>query len=288
MAELILANAHEMRTLQEELNQIARTIHMEPSFMESGTCNLRIIAGKETEAAQVLTLYTRKRIEEDRLLHYIENHFYFYDAAEQQAIAAIAKEFIDQERLDVPALCELPTCEEHIINAWQQMLQERRAFTFASFVKFRLRSYNELLLAYVECAIDEYKLELEYQSFIDQLRKCMFKEPPLTNVIHVVWDGTFTLYDDQGQPYSSAVLEAMYERALGVTQELDLDSTVLGPIIGLAPEALYVYGDEEHHGMIYTLQNVFQERFVKRPLAAFFHKKESEWTMQQDFHKGNS
>ncbi|MGG1574933.1 sporulation protein YtxC [Fictibacillus sp. NRS-1165] len=272
MAELIFADYEENNQLQKELTQIARSLHIKPSFVEVKSRSLLVNTAEHLDSiVQVLACYTRKKLEESRILYFIEHFFCFTDKQEQAEIAAIAKQFIEQEREEVPAVKELDTCDYHVKEAWRKILSEKElSFTFESFVQFRLKEYLDLLQVYVECAIDEYKLELEYQSFIEQLRKCAADQPFLTSEIHVAFDGKFKLYDDQFRRYSEKVLQLMHERALVLTKEFDLDEKVLGPIMGLAPEVLYLYLEEENHGMIHTLQNVFQERLIKKPLKLFY------------------
>ncbi|UZJ80340.1 sporulation protein YtxC [Fictibacillus sp. KU28468] len=272
MAELIFADHEECNQLQKELKQMARSLNIKPSFLESESRSLLLNTTEHLDSiVQVLACYTRKKLEESRILFFIEHFFYFTDKQEQAEIAAIAKEFIEQEREEVPAVKDLDTCDYHVKEAWRKILtEEGLSFTFESFVQFRLREYLDLLQIYVECAIDEYKLELEYQSFIDQLRKCAADQPFLTAEVHVAFDGKFKLYDEEYRLYSEKMLQLMHERALVLTKEFNLDEKVLGPIMGLAPEVLYLYLEEENHGMIHTLQNVFQERLIKRPLQLFY------------------
>ncbi|WHY70795.1 sporulation protein YtxC [Fictibacillus enclensis] len=272
MAELIFADQKTCYQLQKELQQMAKSLNIQPSFVECRNHSLVLDTTYDLEsAADVMAAYTRKKVEESRILFFIEHFFYFTDAQEQREIAAIVKEFIEQEREDVPVVRELDTCDYHMRDAWRKILSEKElSFTFESFLQFRLKDYFELLQVYVECAIDEYKLELDYQAFVEQLRKCAGSQPYLTDEIHVAYDGEFKLYDNHYRLYSKKMLELMHERALVLTQELDLDQEILGPIIGLAPEILHLYLEDENHGMVHTLQNIFQERLIKKPLHAFY------------------
>lgn len=275
MAELIFADKEECIQLQKELKQMARLLNIKPSFVQCKSHSIILDCEEHLDSTvQALASYTRKKLEESRLIFFIENLFCFTDKDEQLEIAAIAKEFIEQEREEVPAVKDLDTCDFHVQQSWRSILTEKKpSFTFDSFVQFRLKEYFELLEVYVECAIDEYKLELEYQSFIDQLRKSAGTQPFLHEEIHLVYDGKFKIYDDRYQPCSEKLLELMHERALVLTQEFELDEKILGPIIGLSPEVLYLYLEEENHGLIHTLQNIFQERMIKRPLQSFYRSR---------------
>lgn len=64
-----------------------------------------------------------------------------------------------------------------------------------SFQTFRLGNYYEQLREYVEAAIDEYKMEQEYQNFIQTLRDYVTSNTPRMEKVHIVHDGTFTLWE---------------------------------------------------------------------------------------------
>ena len=60
--------------------------------------------------------------------------------------------------------------EHYIIQELQAICLEENVFSIRSFMTFRLAKYYERLRSYVEAAIDEYKMEQEYQTFIQSLR----------------------------------------------------------------------------------------------------------------------
>ena len=66
---------------------------------------------------------------------------------------------------------------------WETMRQLCAAVPFQ-----RLRSY-------VEAAIDEYKMEQEYQTFIQSLRDYVMSKEPMLDHVHIVHDGYFVLWE---------------------------------------------------------------------------------------------
>ena len=60
---------------------------------------------------------------------------------------------------------------------------------------FRLAKYYERLRSYVEAAIDEYKMEQEYQTFIQSLRDYVMSKEPMLDHVHIVHDGYFVLWE---------------------------------------------------------------------------------------------
>lgn len=52
----------------------------------------------------------------------------------------------------------------------------------------------------------------------------------------------------------------MIDRNLIISQPMYIDSSILAPLVSIAPNIIYLYTDDIDDGMIQTIQNVFQER----------------------------
>lgn len=61
--------------------------------------------------------------------------------------------------------------------------------SFDSFSKFRLKELQERLLQIVDLAIDEYKMEQEYQMFIHMLREYLASREQKMKAIHLYATG---------------------------------------------------------------------------------------------------
>ena len=60
------------------------------------------------------------------------------------------------------------------------------SFSFSSYVRFRLRTYREMVAKLAEVAIDEYKLEQEYQMFIETLRQQVRSRKSRLSCVHLI------------------------------------------------------------------------------------------------------
>jgi putative sporulation protein YtxC len=208
----------------------------------------------------VLIKFIIKLKEDQWMLSLISNLFYFKDFEEQQQILHIAQSIIDGERSDIPNISPMTPRETFIEEALKEFLQQSVSFSFESFVKFRLRKYHDRLLQYVELAIEEYKLEQEYQNFIQNLRDFVRdREPKLTN-IHLLHDQQFIFMDDQMCEMTREEIVKLIDRKLIQSHPMYIDSTVLAPLVSIAPSAIYIYTNNADEGMIQTIQNIFQER----------------------------
>ena len=209
-----------------------------------------------------ITKFIVKFVEDRWILSMITNLFYYKDNEEQQQILQLAHSFIDGERCDYRNGKQPVVPREKLIEeALLEFLDDGISFLFESFLKFRLKKYSDRLLHYIELAIDEYKLEQEYQNFIQTLRDFLAtRDPKFENIYLLHKDTTFIFYDENYCEISGNDLKRLIDRTLIVSQPMYIDSSVLAPLVSIAPRKIYLYTDDSDYGMVQTIQNVFQER----------------------------
>ncbi|MFS0822451.1 putative sporulation protein YtxC [Bacillus sp. 1P02SD] len=207
----------------------------------------------------VMTEFIIKNKEDHWILDYIENIFYFTDFEEKKQILEIAKALMDGNNPDIPAVQDVVPREQLIAEALHEFLQVPISFSFESFLKFRMRSYNEILLQIVESAIDEYKLEQEYQTFIQGLREFREKREPKLEQLHILHDEQFYFYTDTFTEIKRNELFKFIDRKLILHQPMYIDSAVLAPLVSIAPKSISIYTDQIDNGMIQTIHNIFLE-----------------------------
>jgi putative sporulation protein YtxC len=205
------------------------------------------------------------------LLMIITRSFYYENEEEQQQILQLAHSFIDGERYDyrMGKKC-LHSREQLIERSLREFLHDGLSFSFESFVKFRLKEYYDRLVHYVELAIDEYKLEQEYQNFVQMLREIVANRSPQMDVIHLLHKNeSFHFFDEQFSEIAPTQLKGLIDRRLMVSQPMYIDSFVLAPLVSIAPTVIRLYTNQVDDGIIQTVQNVFQERVQLFPLTFF-------------------
>jgi putative sporulation protein YtxC len=149
-------------------------------------------------------------------------------------------------------------------------LKDGLSFSIVSFVTFRLKRYIERLHHYVELAIDEYKLEQEYQNFVQMLRDYVSEREAKWSVVHLVHHSPdFLFFDEQLRQVTKQELKQWIDRNLTVNQPMYIDSSVLAPLVSIAPHTIYLYTEHADDGMVQTIQNVFQERIRFCQLSDF-------------------
>jgi len=190
----------------------------------------------------------------------IHDVFYFSDIEEQNQILQIAQAMIDGGYQDIPDINQMEHREKLITGALIDLLRETGSFSFESFLKFRLRNYTEQLQKYVELAIDEYKLEQEYQNFIQNLRDFVVNRTPKIGILHILHEDQFHFFNEAFYEMKRDDLMGYIDRKLVITQPMYIDSTVIAPLVSIAPESIFIYTDKMDHGMVQTIQNIFLER----------------------------
>jgi putative sporulation protein YtxC len=269
----------------EKLFAVLKAYKNEPSLLFTYDGDKRITIHIDKKAMEMIqtivipamTKFMTRFIEDRLLLSIISNDFHYKNVEEQQQILQLAHSFIDGERYDYRNGKQQPQSRETFIKqALTEFLSDDISFSFESFLYFRLRKYKERLLHYVELAIDEYKLEQEYQNFIQTLRDCLVSRQAKLSIIHLLHqESTFTFYDEYFCEISAKELRNWIDRTLVINQPMYIDSSVLAPLVSIAPKTIYLYTRNSDDGMVQTIQNIFQERLKLYDIDFFLQSKQA-------------
>lgn len=205
------------------------------------------------------------KIKRDDWFHDIlQNQFYYEDFEEKQQILEILHSILDGQRDDLSNFLKDTDEEPKIKEAIDHVLQENVSFSFDSFAKFRLRSYLELLESYVEISIDEYKMEQEYQMFVQMLRDFLSNREPKMETLHLLFDEEITFFNANLEEIKRSELTRMIDRRLLVNHPVYVDSASIAPLLSLAPTTIFLYAKDEDTPLVRTIKNIFEERVVVR------------------------
>jgi putative sporulation protein YtxC len=250
-----------------------------PSFAKLSDASSKILELHIQEDKEfildVLTEFTRNKVEDICLKEMIEHAFFYSDSTEQKEIFSISKSIISGEIEGIPEVKHLPKLNELIRTQWRSIFLDKTDFLeFEAFLKFRLKEYLATLLKVVECAIDEYKLELEYQMFVERLRTCLSKQKSiLKNEIVVIFDyENVVIFDENQNQLSKSEIRNMHEKGMKLTNAVNLDERLLGPLIGLAPSSAQIYSYDVDHPLLQTVKNIFQEKVSIAPIEKMSFK----------------
>jgi putative sporulation protein YtxC len=199
----------------------------------------------------------------------IKNQFYFHDIEEQQQIMEIIYSVLEGQREDLAIFIKESKEETAIIEAaLEQIFQENVSFTFDSLLKFRLRSYLQTLEDYVELAIDEYKMEQEYQMFVHMLRDFLSNREPKIKTLHLLFGEEITFYNEQFEEIKRGELTRLIDRKLLVNHPVYVDSASIAPLLSLAPTFIFIYTNHPEEPLVRTIRNIFEERVTIKTFSA--------------------
>ena len=106
---------------------------------------------------------------------------------EQLQIIEIVHSILEGKNIELNAFLPQLNMKEHLLLLIHEWFQDQTVFSFDHFITFRLRSFMTELERYVELAIDEYKIEQEYQMFIQKLREFLIERKPSKD-LHLILD----------------------------------------------------------------------------------------------------
>lgn len=269
MISMILKDEDDAKALYDRFTQAGELVSF---YIKGSDHHVRIECGSRasiiSRVSSILTEHVIATREEALLLARIAEDFYFKDWEEQEQILTIAKSILEGEKPDLPGLDEMKPRRQQIWDAFYGFIRDGKVFDYESFIFFRLKGYKKCLKRYVEMAVDEYKLEQDYQSFVESMRGALEQRRSLLETVHLVFRRQFELYDERYRRVDERTVNKQLDGSLRSRCSLNMEPSVLITLIGIAPKTLFLYTDDVDAGMIQTIQNVFQERVVICPARA--------------------
>lgn len=215
----------------------------------------------------------------------LQEQYFFEDSEEQEHIIEIIYSVLEGQREDLAVFIRENAEEPKIREAVEEIFQDHVSFSFDSFFKFRLRPYLKLLESYVEISIDEYKMEQEYQMFIQTLRDFLASRDPKMDTLHLLFDEEITFFDEQFEEIKRGELMKMIDRKLLFNHPVYVDSASIAPLLSIAPKNIHLYTKNPEEPLVRTIKNIFEERVLIKSYKGLRHKKE--WIQQKNSANGN-
>jgi putative sporulation protein YtxC len=194
----------------------------------------------------------------------IKENYYYEDPEEQQQIMDILYSILAGEREDLAVFLIKTKEEPKIMEAIDQIFRDNISLSFDSFIKFRLRSYLSVLENYIELSIDEYKMEQEYQMFVQTLREFLKHQEPKMDVLHLIFDEEITFYNTDFEEIKRSELARMIDRKLLFNHPMYVDSASIAPLLSIAPTTIYLYTENPEEPLVRTINSIFEERVCIR------------------------
>ncbi|MCQ6278333.1 putative sporulation protein YtxC [Bacillus sp. EB600] len=206
---------------------------------------------------------------DDWLKRILAENYYFQDPEEQRHIMEIVYSILEGERKDLEIFLEKTNEKQRIKEAIEQVFQENISLSFDSFIKFRLRPYFLDLESYVKISIDEYKMEQEYQIFVQTLREFLHDRTPKMEALHLLLGEEIIFYNESLEEIKRGELIKMIDRKLLFNHPVYVDSASIAPLLSIAPTTIFLYTKNPEEALVRTISNIFEERVSIMPFHTF-------------------
>jgi len=220
--------------------------------------------GHETEQVitSVLTNTTVTVFFTKWMKEYLKQTFYYDDEQEIQAIMETAKTMF------FPSLSfkgEVDTIsfiqwQQEIYNQIAPFINEGISFSFDSFLSFRLQRCKEQILNLVEKAIDEYRMEMDYQLMLQKCRDFLNQQEPKVETVYVSMKEKIQFFDEEKQKISFEQVCIWLQAVTPFEKYLPIHERMIGPLVSMAPKKIVIESKECNDDLYHTLINIFEER----------------------------
>ena len=274
MIEFIFKQKNDAIKLQEYLNkEFIQSWFHETLFQHKTHYNLTIEVSPFFKEREKLCKGVSQFVIQDKCMDWSESalreNYYYEDVDEINQILEIVSEMRMGERPELMELIGEWDEPQYVHESLELLLEGKAPISFDSFSKFRLKKLQERLLLMVDLAIDEYKMEQDYQMFVHMLREDLASREKKMRTIHLYSaDYGFRFFDEDLKEMTRQELTKAIDKRLLTNHPLYVDSHTIAPLLSLAPERILLYRNGDHP-LIRTLQNIFEERIELLPLSYF-------------------
>ncbi|MBU7593808.1 putative sporulation protein YtxC [Metabacillus halosaccharovorans] len=274
MLEILFGSPKEARTMYSIFRSISETALSELQLVNNQCIKITPKSWDITLEQFVIPGLTQFIIchkEQHLIMNMLKELYYFSDEEEQQQILHITQSIIEGEREEIPNVQKLAPREHFVKEALEEFLRPDLYFTYSSFQKFRLQKYLSSLRDYVEIAIEEYKMEQEYQNFIQSLREYLCENESKIPRVHLVYDKEYVIYNENKCLISDEDLKTLIDKEFVYKHPMYIDTKLLAPLVSMVPVKIYLYANDYLDGMIQTILNIFEERVTIHRLEDFYN-----------------
>jgi putative sporulation protein YtxC len=229
------------------------------------------IAPLEIQEAIIHFIIIKKR--NDWVKDIVRELYFYREEEEQENVLEIVSGMFKGERKELTSIVGEVDEKGIIQKAVSSLSQQKDPISFDSFIKFRLKHYFKCLRGYIDMAIDEYKMEQEYQVFVQMLRDYIQNRKPTKQTVRIYFEEYGEFYHEDFEKITKRELEELIDRRLLTNHPVYIDSVIIAPLLSIAPASIYLYTDNPDIALIRTIQNIFEERITLLSKEDFWKEK---------------
>ncbi len=201
--------------------------------------------------------YIRSYHEPQLVRNAVRRAFSFHTSGSDTVVKAVLH-WLEKKRMRKPSL----RLDQKIADQVSGFLEDSRRLAVDGFIRFRLKGYHRVLTRLLDQAVREYRLEQEYQEFIELLRYFVSTQKTQIPMIHVLHFGKsrFHLMKEDGTPLQLKDVEgAMHELMEHTCSREDL---IVSTLLSAAPEFVVLHTQQREETIIRTVRKIFEGRIV--------------------------
>lgn len=195
--------------------------------------------------------------------------YYYTDDMEVDKICELTNWVISEVNYARKIFDGHASIERYLADFFLKAIIGEEEVYYDTIVTFCAKSLVKKMQTAVAFAIDEYKREEEYQSFIQSVRVYIGRSLIKVESLHVLQGEYFAYYNEVGKKYSTAELRAMMEEEPLYILGLDENEMNLAPILTLSPRKIFLYGNDPSDAKTLSIINLFQEKVTFLPREEF-------------------
>jgi putative sporulation protein YtxC len=231
-----------------------------------GECENELSRTIEHEMLECLSQVIAEHIldvqEKHLLRNIIKNQLQFHHLQDIDRIYELAARFL--RKMDAGMEEQFPAHSNRrrdIVKRTQDYFQEYKTLILEGYIFFRLKDYVEELSEIVGYAMEEFKMDQQYQEFISLLKYFVCIQEvkiPLIHVIHKA-EHEFELLDHHFQLLSSSGIDSSFKLDM-IDHHLNFEDMVVSTLISVSPAHICVHTRDSDVTIIQTILQIFEDR----------------------------
>ena len=140
-------------------------------------------------------------------------------------------------------------------------LLESNTLILDGYLKFRSRSFENLIDKIIEKVILDIQLESEYEDFVEMLQYYLETQIPKTNIVNVVIkNNQFYLYDERKRPIENSSIKSIMESAMS-DDDVSKADILVSSLIVLAPNKVIIHlKNDKERELMQILKRIFEHK----------------------------
>lgn len=181
-----------------------------------------------------------------------------FHSSEADTVEKAVLRWLEKKRKRKPSL----RFDRKIAGQVSGFLKHSRRLAVDGFIRFRLKGYHRLFSRLLDQAVRDYRLEQEYQEFIELLRYFVSTQKTQIPVIHVLHFGKsrFHLMKEDGTPLRLKDVEGAVQELMEHT--FSREDLIVSTLLSAAPEFVVLHTRQREETIIRTVRKIFEGRIV--------------------------